>query len=191
MPSSSRSSRRSCATSDLDGTADRKEPPGARLASVRSVPPRILLVDDDAGVRGSLAAMLAEAGYQVVPAADGQQAVDLVTKAGKVFDLVILDLNMPGPSGWDTLQRLSYELPMAPVIIITARSNQLFTAVGSGAGALLEKPFEMSALLQSMAGLLAESLETRRARLAGCAAGFRYAAPVPPPSFDGPGSSHP
>ena len=63
-----------------------------------------------------------------------------------------------------------------PVILITAKPNQLFTALGSGVGALLEKPLDFPILLQTIARLLAESHETRLARLAGRDVPFRYAA---------------
>ena len=63
-----------------------------------------------------------------------------------------------------------------PVIIITARPNQLFTALGAGVGALLEKPLDIPTLLRTINWLLAESAETRLARLAGREAEFHYAA---------------
>jgi DNA-binding response OmpR family regulator len=87
---------------------------------------------------------------------------------------VILDLNMPGKSGWDTFERLTAEHPLLAVIIITARSNQLFTALGAGVGALLEKPLDFSKLLQTIHRLLAEPAESRLARMAGSPADFHY-----------------
>ena len=64
--------------------------------------------------------------------------------------------------------------PLIPIIIITARPNQLFTAVGAGAGALLEKPMEIRTLLQTMEKLLAETAEQRLARLAGKETEFHF-----------------
>ena len=140
---------------------------------------RILLVDDDASVRGSLQDMLVEEGYLVIPANDGQHALEIV--ASTSVDVVLLDLNMPHKNGWDTFERLSAEHPLVPVILITARPNQLpcaagFAAVGAGVGALLEKPLDIPILLQTITRLLAESVETRLARLAGRDVPFRYAA---------------
>jgi DNA-binding response OmpR family regulator len=142
--------------------------------SPRTARQRILLVDDDAGVRGSLHEVLVEEGYQVIPANDGQQALELITASS--IDLVLLDLNMPRKNGWDTFERLSAEYPLVPVILITARPNQLFTAVGAGVGALLEKPLDIPILLETITRLLTESDETRLARLAGRDVAFRYAA---------------
>jgi DNA-binding response OmpR family regulator len=87
-------------------------------------------------------------------------------------------LNLPGKSGWDTFERLTAENPLLAVIIITARSNQLFTALGAGVGALLEKPLDFPKLLQTIRRLLAEPAEARLARMAGNPADFHH---VPAP----------
>ena len=118
--------------------------------------------------------MLVEEGYEVIPANDGQQALEFI--ASTSIDLVLLDLNMPRKNGWDTFERLSAEHPVVPVILITARPNQLFTALNAGVAALLEKPLDISVLLETIARLLVEPVETRLARLAGRDFSFRYAA---------------
>jgi len=133
---------------------------------------RILLVDDDPTVRDSLKDVLLAEGYLIIPAEDGQQALDLANKSA--VDLVLLDLNMPLKNGWDTFDQLTREHPFIPVIIVTARPNQLFTALGAGAGALLEKPMDIRTLLRTVAKLLAETAEQRLARLAGKQAEFHY-----------------
>jgi DNA-binding response OmpR family regulator len=132
----------------------------------------ILLADDDPGLRESLAAVLRSDGYAVLPAKDGQEALDMVS-AFEV-DLVLLDLNMPVKNGWDTFERLTAENPLTPIIIITARPNQLFTALSAGVGALLEKPLDISELLQTIHSLLRESSEARLRRLTGGNAPFYY-----------------
>jgi DNA-binding response OmpR family regulator len=113
----------------------------------------------------------------VIPANDGQQALELA--ASTQLDLVLLDLNMPVKNGWDTFEQLSRAHPLVPVIIVTARPNQLFTAVGAGVGALLEKPMEIPTLLRTIQRLLAESIETRLARIAGQETDFHYSAARP------------
>jgi two-component system response regulator MprA len=133
---------------------------------------RILLADDDSGVRASLAAALRIEGYAVLPAKDGQEALDMVS-ASEV-DLVLLDLNMPVKNGWDTFERLTAENPLTPIIIITARPNQLFTALSAGVGALLEKPLDIPTLLKTVNALLAESAEVRLARMTGRRSDFFY-----------------
>lgn len=133
---------------------------------------RILLVEDDPTVRGSLKDMLVGEGYFVIPAENGQQALDLTGRLP--FDLVLLDLNMPVKDGWDTFGQLTADYPFIPIIITTGRPSQLFTAIGAGAGALLEKPIDIPTLLQTMEKLLAEPAEKRLARLAGVKTDFYY-----------------
>jgi two-component system response regulator FlrC len=134
--------------------------------------PRVLLVDDDRVVRESLRELLIGEGYFVIPAENGEQAIEVVNQSA--VNLVLLDLNMPVKNGWDTFEELTREHPTLPVIIITARANQLFTAASSGAGALLEKPMDIPTLLQAMRKLLAETAEQRLARLVGRNSGFVY-----------------
>src|SRR6266496_4258697 len=123
---------------------------------------RILLVDDDPTVRDSLNDVLQSEGYLVIPAENGQQALDLANKSS--VDLVLLDLNMPAKNGWDTFEQLTREHPLIPIIIVTARPNQLFTALNAGAGALLEKPMDIPMLLRTMENLLVETIGQRLAR---------------------------
>jgi DNA-binding response OmpR family regulator len=132
----------------------------------------ILLADDDPGVRESLAAVLKSDGHAVLPARDGAEAIQLA--AGNPVDLVLLDLNMPVKNGWDAFERLTAMNPLVPIIILTARPNQLFTALGAGVGALVEKPPDIPRLLQTVHALLAESAEVRLARMAGRSSVFHY-----------------
>lgn len=134
-------------------------------------------MDDDPAVRRMLRRVLEGEGYTVETAADGIEAVDIA--AGSVPDLVLLDLNMPARDGWDTFGRLMKDHPSLSVIIITARPNQVFPALASGAGALMEKPLDLPKLLRTMHDLLAEPVRTRLARLHGQPAEFRYLPPKP------------
>ena len=136
---------------------------------------RILLVDDDRAIRKILLRLLSEEGYSVLPAANGNEALDFASVAK--FDLVLLDLNMPRKNGWETFEQLILKDPILPIIVITARPNQLFPALASGVGALLEKPLDFVRLLQTIRSLIDEPMELRRARLAGKPSGFSY---VPP-----------
>ena len=133
---------------------------------------RILLVDDDPTVRDSLNDVLVAEGYFVIPAENGQVALDLAARSS--VDLVLLDLNMPVKNGWDTFEQFTREHPLIPVIIATARPNQLFTALSAGAAALLEKPMDILTLLRTMEKLLAETAEQHLARLAGKETEFHY-----------------
>lgn len=132
----------------------------------------ILLVDDDPAVREMIGRVLVGEGYLVISAANGAEAVG-ITNSNHI-DLVLLDLNMPVQSGWDTFERLTAKDPLIAIIVITARPNQLFTALGAGVGALLEKPLDFEKLLETIRALLVESAELRLARVAGHHADFHY-----------------
>jgi DNA-binding response OmpR family regulator len=136
--------------------------------------PTILLVDDDLSVRETVARVLTVEGFLVLKAANGEEA--LAIAESNPVDLVLLDLNMPFQGGWDTFERLTSENPLLTVIIITARPNQLFTALGAGAAALLEKPFDYAKLLETVRAALEEPPQVRLARMAGRSSGFRYLA---------------
>ncbi len=126
---------------------------------------QILVVDDDTSVREMLARVLNGEGYLVSTAADGTSALEIA--AAIKIDLVLLDLNMPGKVAGTRSKGFRAENPLLPVIIVTARSNQLFTAMGAGVGALLEKPLHFPKLLQTIQQLLAEPAELRLARMTG------------------------
>ena len=79
---------------------------------------KILIVDDSAFARSNLRRTLAGAGYDVIEAGSGQQAIDLVKLVPP--DVVTLDLLMPGLSGLETLKIMKPIIPMTKFIIVTA-----------------------------------------------------------------------
>ena len=122
---------------------------------------RILLADDDSSVRQTVARVLELEGYDVTLARSGGEAVAKV-----LFDppdLVLLEVNLPGQSGWDTLERLAAVFPLLPVII-TASPNQQFSPLAAIAGAVLQKPLDFPELLSTIGQLLAEPRRSRLAR---------------------------
>jgi CheY-like chemotaxis protein len=133
---------------------------------------KIMLVDDDSAIRQILLRLLTEEGYRVLPAANGFEALEFASLTR--FDLVLLDLNMPQKNGWETFEQLTTDDPLLPIIVITARPNQLFPALASGVGALLEKPLDFARLLETIQHLLEEPPEVRRARIAGHPSVFSY-----------------
>jgi CheY-like chemotaxis protein len=128
-----------------------------------SLKKRILLADDDEGVRSSLGEVLAMEGYEVLPAADGHEA--LVWLQTEEPDLALLDINMPGLNGWQALDRIELRRPLLPIIVITARPNQYARALGAGVDALMEKPLDVPTLLEAIGELVGESREQRINRL--------------------------
>lgn len=125
----------------------------------------ILLVDDEPAVREMVGRVLAQEGYRVLTAANGAEAVAMA--AADSVDAALLDLNLPGQSGWDTFERLTTTDPFLAVVIITARPNQLLTAINAGVSALLEKPLDFETLLKTVRQVLTESDRRRLERMTG------------------------
>jgi CheY-like chemotaxis protein len=120
---------------------------------------RILLADDDAGIRELLGRVLESEHYDVVLAGTGREAVAKFT--ANVPDLVLLDLNMPDLDGWEAIDLITSTHPFVSVIVITARPKQYEQAADMAVDALMEKPLNLPLLLAAIAGLVAES-ETER-----------------------------
>ena len=116
---------------------------------------KILLVDDDALLRRSLAFHLEQAGYQVFTAASAEDALALVRQPNTLPDLVLLDIGLPGMDGLDALRELKtgYDLP---VIFLTARRRELDEVVGLELGAddYVTKPFDADVLLAHIKAVL-------------------------------------
>ena len=109
----------------------------------------LLVVDDDETNRDVLAHRLQRRGYTVTEAADGGQALELIGR--QRFDLVLLDVVMPGPSGLDVLQaiRRTHSLTTLPVIMATAKdqSADVVRALELGANDYVTKPYDFPVLL--------------------------------------------
>ena len=115
---------------------------------------RILVVDDEPGMRDMLADALSLAGYQTKTAVDGFDALKLV-RAEK-FDLVISDVNMPRMNGFDLLQDLREHKDETPVILLTARGdrNDVTAGLKFGADDYVTKPFGLEELTLRVAAIL-------------------------------------
>ncbi len=121
----------------------------------------ILLVDDDALLRRSLAFRLEQAGYHVATAADAEEALKLALT--KPPDLVLLDIGLPGMDGLDAL-RLFREKVHVPVIVLTARDRELDEVLGLELGAedYITKPFKLDVLLARIKTVLRREAPTER-----------------------------
>ena len=138
----------------------------------------LLIADDDLSVRKSLGRVLMDAGYTVVEAADGAQAVEQF-KTGQI-DLLLLDIGLPLRHGWNAFESITSQAPAFPIIVVTGTDSPYDTAVAAGVGALLEKPLDVGQLLKTINELLAEPGEARLRRLGGCDPSVRFIPPPPP-----------
>jgi DNA-binding response OmpR family regulator len=114
---------------------------------------KILSADDDADLLGLIAFTLSQAGYLVIRASDGKSAIRLFEEESP--DLVILDINMPGASGFDVCRAVR-EKSRVPVMMLTVRGEEedLVKALELGADDYLTKPFSPRTLLARVKALL-------------------------------------
>ena len=107
---------------------------------------RILIVDDEPNVRMVFRTALEAAGHEVAEASDGTRAISLACKSP--FDLILLDLKMPGTDGLETLKRLRDLGDQTPVVIVTAHGGiaEAVAAVKLGAVDFLPKPVSPTSL---------------------------------------------
>ena len=115
---------------------------------------RVLLAEDDVAISEPLARALRREGYDVDVQPDGPGALDMAL--GEVIDLVVLDLGLPGMDGLEVCRRLRAEGKGTPVLVLTARADEVDTVVGLDAGAddYVTKPFRLAELLARVRALL-------------------------------------
>ena len=118
-------------------------------------PHRVLVVEDERGIREALEAALLDEGYEVRTATHGREALD--TLATWPAEVILLDLMLPIMDGWLFLQerRRLGAAPEARVIVVSAtREARHGTATELGADAVVAKPFDLDRLLDTVARLL-------------------------------------
>lgn len=116
----------------------------------------ILVVDDDASIRNLLSQELAEAGYQVMEAENGMEALAVARRERPA--LIILDLMMPGISGFDVLSALKSDPATSPIpVLILSVLEDQERGLRLGADGYLTKPLDSERMLETVAGLLARA----------------------------------
>jgi DNA-binding response OmpR family regulator len=139
----------------------------------------VLVVDDDAAVRALCRVNLEQAGFQVIEASDGEEALDRVHETRP--DLILLDILMPGVSGWQVAadllnDRSTDQIPIVFISALTQGQDRL-RAYGMGAAGYVTKPFDPTTLAPTISSVLdqidrgersaaiEESIETLHAEL--------------------------
>jgi len=117
--------------------------------------PRILIIDDEAAIRESLDTLLTLEGFVISAAGDGPTGMDLLAR--NEYDLLLLDLALPGESGIDLLPRIKEMQPELPVIMITAFGTvgNVVDAIRAGAENFVQKPWDNEKLLADIRAAVA------------------------------------
>ncbi len=123
----------------------------AEPAATRKPAARILLADDENGLRRAVSIMLKSAGFSVDEAKDGAEALEMLRKPNTVYDLVLLDLLMPRVNGIEALKRIRDSHPDLPVIMFSGRiSAEQFENESHRPNAIFSKPIQSAVLIEAI-----------------------------------------
>jgi len=117
---------------------------------------RILVVEDEAHLAEGLRFNLEAEGYQVRVVETGEAALDLLLRERDAFDVVVLDVMLPGKDGFEVISELRSAGQFVPTLMLTARghSDDVLRGFTAGADDYLPKPFELAILIARLQGLL-------------------------------------
>jgi DNA-binding response OmpR family regulator len=121
---------------------------------------RLLLAEDDEGIREPLARALEREDYEVDAVVDGAEAAQLAVE--RAYDLLVLDIALPTLDGLEVCRRARAAHPKVPILILTAQSDELDVVEGLDAGAddYVPKPFRLGELLARIRALLRRAAPT-------------------------------
>jgi DNA-binding response OmpR family regulator len=120
---------------------------------------RVLVVEDEAHLADGLRFNLQAEGHAVEVAADGESALERLVEKRERFDAVVLDVMLPGKSGFDVAALLREKKNYVPILMLTARgrAEDVLQGFASGADDYLPKPFELAILIARLESLLRRS----------------------------------
>jgi len=130
---------------------------------------RVLVVEDEAHLAQGLRFNLEAEGYAAEVVVDGEAATDKLLDRKENFDVVVLDIMLPGKDGFSVVSELRAARNYVPVLMLTARGRpeDVLKGFASGADDYLAKPFDLSILLARLQGLLRRSEWMRGGKAAG------------------------
>jgi CheY-like chemotaxis protein len=114
--------------------------------------PSVMVVDDDQAIREVMEELFADEGYDVVTAANGEEALRVLRTVTKHPGVILLDLNMPIMTGWEfrNVQKLDPKIASIPVVVFSADRGLLNSASQLDAAAYLAKPLDIMTLLDTV-----------------------------------------
>ena len=126
----------------------------------------VLIVDDERSIRASLRTILSGLGYVTVEAARGEEAIALVRTAQ--FDVVLLDISMPGMGGIEVCRRMRTTSPRLPILMLTVQSSEerKVEALDAGADDYITKPFQLRELIARLRAAIRRNVSPEQAAAA-------------------------
>jgi CheY-like chemotaxis protein len=125
--------------------------------------PRVLIAEDEEPLRALIGRALTEDGHEVVTAADGAEALDVLKRDGGRFDLLLTDIRMPVMDGLALALASARDFPALPILLMTGYADQRERACGLDAlvRAVIAKPFTLAAIKSAVAAAIAGRTEAR------------------------------
>jgi CheY-like chemotaxis protein len=112
--------------------------------------PRVLVIDDDPGIRQVVSFVLSDEGYDVDEASDGARALETIERRHP--DLILLDMKMPVMDGWEFARRYRARYgSRAAIVVVTAATDAALRGADVDADDFLAKPFDLDALIECVA----------------------------------------
>ena len=112
-----------------------------------------MIVDDEEIIQSVLSSILKQLGYRTVQALNGMEALGLLAEGEVDIDVILLDMVMPGLSGWQTFKKIRESWPEIPVVIVTGYADERETSeiLSEGLAGFIEKPFKASQIARKLA----------------------------------------
>lgn len=142
-------------TASLDAPAGiKREVRAFEASSVRTE--RVILVDDDSGLRGATQQILEELGFEVEAFANGQQAIEAITRDNRPISLLLTDYNMPGLTGYQLAQLVRAKRPDIPILIASGSAEEVIRADFDQTlrPPFLQKPYSLRGLAHKVREIL-------------------------------------
>lgn len=111
---------------------------------------KILVVEDETAIRTMVTFALRRAGYNILEAKDGAEALQLLG-TGVAVDALLTDIRMPGADGWAVARAYRKRFPVLPVVYVTGQADELLPVPG---GVVIRKPYRMSEVLPVLSRLI-------------------------------------
>ena len=137
-----------------DVVSDVEGAPADPGASVGGRGEEILLVEDEHDLRDALSRILTDDGYSVTVARKGEEALEIISRRERGFDLVVTDIVMPGMNGFELAERVEATHPNGRVLLISGHLNDGALGQVQSDMPLLAKPFAAAELIAQVRGLL-------------------------------------